>query len=272
MNHKECRALFLEAIYGELAGTRRSEFDEHIGECAECKASFKGLESVSTFMSRRAYVPPTRADWTSFWNTLEPLLKSPEAPSPRASWLGRLPRLAGGRMAWTLSLSAASLLVIGVLIGQLILRQPLDLGGGGLETGLSSAERILLNERALNYLERSKVLLLGIVNSDPDESGLGLAKEQQVSRTLVSEAAELKSSLSDADQQRMKQLVGDLEVILLQIANLGEEKGFPAVEIVRSGVERRGILLKINLEQMRPKEAPSTRPKEQRSTKSESSI
>ena len=175
-------------------------------------------------------------------------------------------------MVWALSLSAVFLLVIGIVIGQLMLRQPLVLGGDGLETGLSSAERILLNERALNYLERSKTLLLGIVNSDPDESGLGLAKERQVSRTLVSEAAELKNSLSDADQQRMKQLVGDLEVILLQIANLGEEKGFPAVEIVRSGVERRGILLKINLEQMRPQGTPPAEAKEQQSAKSESSI
>lgn len=272
MNHKECRALFVEALYEELPETRRSEFDEHIAVCAECRGSFRELASVSTFMGRRAYVPPSRAEWTAFWNTLEPSLKSPEARSRRTSWLDRLPRLAGGRMAWSLSLSAVVLIAFGVVIGQLLLRQPFDLGGGGLETGLSSAERILLNERALNYLERSKVLLLGIVNSDPDESGLGLAREQQLSRTLVSEAAELKSSLSDADQQRMKQLVGDLEVILLQIANLGEEKGFPAVEIVRSGVERRGILLKINLEQMRPQEKSPSQPKEQRTSKSESSI
>ncbi len=270
MNHKECHAHFVDALYGELAGHRRSEFDKHIGECAECRTSFNELKSVSAFMNRRAFAPPTRAEWTAFWNTLEPSLRSPERST--APLRDRLPRLVNGRMGWILSFSAVFLIVIGVVLGQLILREPLDLGGGRLETGLSTAERILLNERALNYLERSKVLLLGIVNSDPDESGRGLAKEQQVSRTLVTEAAELKSSLSDADQQRMKQLVGDLEVILLQIANLGEEKGFPAVEIVRSGVERRGILLKINLEQMRAPQEASEGPKEQRATKSNSSI
>lgn len=272
MNHKECRDLFVEALYDELAGSRRSEFDGHLGQCPDCQSAFRELESVSGIMSRRRFVPPTRAEWTAFWNTLESSLKPPEAQSPKESRLDRVLQWLPGRPAWTVSIAAVLLLTVGVYIGQMMIRQPLGLGGGGLETGLSEAERILLNERALNYLERSKVLLLGIVNSDPDESGLGLAKEQQVSRTLVSEAAELKSSLSDADQQRMKQLVGDLEVILLQIANLGEEKGFPAVEIVRSGVERRGILLKINLEQMRPQGTPPAEAKEQQPANSESSI
>jgi hypothetical protein len=131
---------------------------------------------------------------------------------------------------------------------------------------------MLLNEQAINYLERSKVLLLGIVNSSSAEPASGLEKEQQVSRLLVSEAAELKDRLSDADEQRMKQLITDLEVILLQIANLEEEKGFPAVEIVRSGVERRGILLKINLEQMRSQENSTPKTPKQETTKNDSSI
>jgi hypothetical protein len=153
-----------------------------------------------------------------------------------------------------------------------MVRGPLTIDRGRLEKGLTTAERILLNERAINYLERSKVLLLGIVNSSSAEPASGLQKEQQVSRLLVSEAEELKNSLSDADEQRMKQLITDLEVILLQIANLEEEKGFPAVEIVRSGVERRGILLKINLEQMRSQENSVPKAPKQETARNDSSI
>lgn len=272
MNHKECRDLFVEALYDELPSARSSDFRKHLSECAECHSSFADLKNVAATMSRRAYAPPTNAEWTSFWNVLEPALRQ-EGNSPyRESLFGRVLRFARTRPSWTISMATVLILSFGIVIGQLMVRGPFDLGGGQLEKGLSAAERILLNERAINYLERSKVLLLGIVNSGATESVTGLQKEQQVSRMLVSEAAELKSSLSEADEQRMKQLITDLEVILLQIANLEEEKGFPAVEIVRSGVERRGILLKINLEQMRSQDSqPPAAPKQEKKNNEPSS-
>ena len=45
-------------------------------------------------------------------------------------------------------------------------------------------------------------------------------------------------------------MVSDLEVILMQIANLESDYDLPAIEMVKSGVERRGIFLKINIEEM----------------------
>jgi len=52
----------------------------------------------------------------------------------------------------------------------------------------------------------------------------------------------------------LRLLVSDLEVILLQIANLESEHNLSTIEMVQSGVDRRGILLKINLEEMRQTE------------------
>jgi hypothetical protein len=49
----------------------------------------------------------------------------------------------------------------------------------------------------------------------------------------------------------MVDLITDLELILLQIANLESEYNIPEIEMVKSGVDRRGILLKINIEEMR---------------------
>jgi hypothetical protein len=165
------------------------------------------------------------------------------------------------RPAVSFGLAGAALVAVGVILGQLMVRMPVSLESGAFESDIAAAERILLNEKALNYLERSKVLLLGIVNSaSAGTAPVSLVKEQEVSRMLVSEAAALKNELSDADHRRMVQLINDLEVVLLQIANLEAQKDFPALEIVRNGVERRGILLKINLEQMRPQPAAPSLP------------
>ena len=58
----------------------------------------------------------------------------------------------------------------------------------------------------------------------------------------------------------------DLEVILLQIANLETEYDLPTIEMVKSGVDRRGVLLKINIEEMRKNESQSADKKVKDST------
>lgn len=257
MNHRECRSLFVEALYGELTGVRRREFDEHLAVCGECRGAFHELEQLTALMDRRERSEPTRAEWTAFWNMVEGRLTGTvETPRRRGSLLDRLLPV---RLSWAAGLATVAVIALGIVIGQRI-GGP---AGGDIESHISAAERILLNERALNYLERSKVLLLGIVNSGTAEPTSGLARKQEISRSLVSEAADLKRKLTAADEQRLKLLIADLEVILLQLANLEQAADIPALEIVRGGVERQGLLLKINLEQMRagapPVEADSAR-------------
>jgi hypothetical protein len=67
----------------------------------------------------------------------------------------------------------------------------------------------------------------------------------------VAESGQLQADLEGPDQQRLRELVADLEVILLQIANLEAQHDMPGIEMVQHGVERSAILLKINLEEMR---------------------
>ncbi len=64
---------------------------------------------------------------------------------------------------------------------------------------------------------------------------------------LLQEAGWLKQELGEAHQRRLQELVVDLEAILLQIANLELEEDLAAVELVQTGVESRGIFLKIHL-------------------------
>jgi hypothetical protein len=65
------------------------------------------------------------------------------------------------------------------------------------------------------------------------------------------QASYLKSSLNRPDQQQMRQLIHDLEVILIQLANTEVKPGVPALELVRKGVYQKSILLKINVEELR---------------------
>ena len=87
--------------------------------------------------------------------------------------------------------------------------------------------------------------------SNEEAYSADLAHQKKVSRDLIQEASVIKPKLNDPRQRRLRELVSDLEVILLQIANLEAEQDQPEIEILKSGVDRKGLLLKINLEQLR---------------------
>jgi hypothetical protein len=110
------------------------------------------------------------------------------------------------------------------------------------------------SDRALRYIQKSQLLLVALVNTDPsspDGYAAGLGGQQERSRTLVNEAEEIKEELSDPRQRRLRELVTELEKILIQIANLESEEDMDAVEFIRSRVNEHDVLFKINLEQMR---------------------
>jgi len=117
----------------------------------------------------------------------------------------------------------------------------------GGQVQLASAD-----DRAMRYVEKSRVLLLALVNTDPDEDGYSSSMQghQKRSKALVSEAPSLKEELDSPKQQRLRELVSELEKILLQIANLEAEEDPEEVEFIKGRVNDHDVMLKINLEQL----------------------
>ncbi len=73
----------------------------------------------------------------------------------------------------------------------------------------------------------------------------------------MKEAPALKGDLKNAKERQLEKLVGNLEVILMQIANLKSEYDLPTVEIIKAGVEQNDVLFKISLSEMRQTEKKS---------------
>jgi len=109
------------------------------------------------------------------------------------------------------------------------------------------------SDRALCYVEKSQLLLLALVNSEPDPDGTAadLATQRARSGALLAEAPSIRAELDDPRQRRLRKLVGDLEMILREIANLESENDVEAVEFIRGRIDRHDVLLKIDLEQLR---------------------
>jgi hypothetical protein len=245
MTCEQCRNLFTDALYHDLKPEELARFDEHMRACMECSTAYHGIEHALTVMDQRQRPEPDEAYWKNFWVQLQARI----GPRPE----NRLRRLfpASPRIAY--SAAALLLIAIGVYLGKLYFApgQNTQRESLSIAQNWSSADDTL-SCRTLAYLERSKNLLIGLVNLD-ERSGSppDIRRQQRISRELLEQAHYLKAALNRPDQQQLRQLILDLEIILLELANVEVRPGVPAVELVRNGVEKKSLLLKINLEELR---------------------
>jgi len=235
---------FVEALYGELSGDALQEFETHLHGCETCAAEFKRLKAMLQTMDQRTRETVDEPFFENYWERLSARMNAENLPEQKTSRL-KFPK-------WGFQISAAAaILLIGIIIGHFWMSTPEQTPP---PVAKQNIQREMLQARTTQYLEKSKVLLLGLVNLDTeahDPETIDLQRFQSVSQQLLREAGALKPVLLKSREQRLGQLVNDLEVILMQIANLESREDVRGIEIIRNGVERQGVLFKINLEEIR---------------------
>lgn len=244
---EQMQDLFIEALYNDLDAERSKTLEAHFSSCPDCAAEYSTMRSTLKIMDSRARPDMNDAYWQSFDARLQERMTSARQPKPAIPFTRRVP-------VWAWQAAAAIILVVlGVLIGRTYLKEESPQIAHPTEQRLP-IQRVNANPEVQRFLEKSEVLIIGVVNTDAsNEEGYstGLAHQKKVSQDLIREASVIKTKLNDPRQRRLRELVSDLEVVLLQIANLEAEQDQPEIEILKSGVDRKGLLLKINVEQMR---------------------
>jgi len=251
---KRCQDLVAEALYGDLSGDKKRFFEDHLLQCETCSTAYTEMSSTRDIMEKRTRPEPDDSFWEGYWDRLSARMQAEKvfgpqvSEKPKRSFIGVkfFPR-------WAFQAAAATaLIVVGIFLGRALFAP----GPQGIQTaGIDGTQSqvtpgVELAQRTQAYVQRSKVLLMGLVNFDPSEQDLytlDLPYQRQTSRELLQEAGWLQQELGNSRQRRLQELVADLEAILLQIANLEAEEDLDAVELVQTGVEGRGIFLKIHM-------------------------
>jgi hypothetical protein len=245
----------IEAFYGELDSPIRAAFARHLAACPVCGAEYAALRETLGLMDKRERPDPGPDFWEGYWDRLSRrLLWESTDEQPHRSWLGaRLIRLAARLPRWSYQAAGAvALLLVGILIGSRLIGPS---GRPGTTTAAIpvTASRPEAVVQAGNFIERSKVLLLGLVNYDPatqDAYAFDLDGKKAVSRRLADEAPSIRKGLDGPGQRRLRELVAELEVIMMQIANLEAGQDLDGVELIKQGIDRRGLFLRIDLDRM----------------------
>ena len=249
-----CKDRMIEALYGELDPADKKAFEEHLGACPDCASEYSLLGATLSLMDKRERPDPGQEFWDGYWDRLS-RRRTWEAAGEdaRPSLAARLGRAFARLPRWSYQAAgAAALLFVGVLIGSRLVAPPSGKTGPATAAVAPAAPSGAV-VRAENFIERSKVLLLGLVNYDPateDAYALDLDRKRTMSRALAAEAPALRGALRERGQKRLRELVAELEVIMLQIANLGSGQDLEGVDLIKQGVDNRGLFLKIDLDRM----------------------
>jgi hypothetical protein len=280
MNCRECEDLIVEALYGELDEEARVHFDAHVESCAGCAETYAKMQSTLRVMDEREQPDPGQAYWDGYYNRITARMEREEAERRSRGWLGRLfPGLSQTGVRWAYrGVMAAVLIVFGAVAGRMIMpgQETETTPGTGIvgvtapderddESSAPVIQPASAESCARQYIEDSQVLLLALVNFDPETEGEYMAdwsSEKNRSRELVNQAASIKADLDDPKQRRLRNLVTELELIMLQIANLESMGDMDAVDLIRSSVDDKDVMLKINLEKMRGGEVAEPDPGE----------
>ncbi len=239
-----------------LSDSRQTRFEKHLKECPNCGAELKTLKMI--VMEASSFERVVAPD--SLWTRIENELEVTDEPFPTrvsnavAELRQRLNHLFKFRVPVIQMAGVLAVLVVGVFLGRTFFstRENVNLGQ---QTAVQQAELKLISQRTEHYLEKSTILFLGIVNTEfLQEENSDWSTEKRVARNLLKEAAFLKGGLSRTKNERVKQLVEELELILLEIANLEEEQDIENIELVKSGIDRKGLLLKIYLHDLNPEQ------------------
>lgn len=205
-----------EYLDDELAPAERAAADEHLLACAECRDVLAGLRRVTM----RAATLRDTAPSPALWNGVAARIAPPDELAARRRVRAAPP------LRWIAGVAAV--LALGVGIGRALPR------GGDVPAAQVAARTDPYRVAALEHLARSQAMLTSFQRT---EGGVALWADDLLSNTRL-----LMDSPA-ADDPALRRLLQDLELVLVQIAQL---HGSPApraeTEMARDALDRSGVL------------------------------
>jgi len=251
-DHKKFNRLIEPALYGELKEADAEFFHAHVRSCAECAAEYNALAETLGMVRDRHRVEADQEFMESFWSSIAPRLTPEKDSIPSRIHSFFAPLTARPSRSYRIA-GAAAILIVGIVIGRYFEKETVITSQQIIAAQHDSLADQQAAIQALQYIERSKLLLMGLTNytgGEDDIETLNLPNQKRISRELITQAAELKKALRGQSNQEIRKLVSDIELILMQVANLDAKIGLSGVEVIKDGVKAKGIILKIYIQEM----------------------
>lgn len=269
MKCHEVEIIISAHLDGEVTASEWREAEAHIRTCAHCAQILALFRNSTAFIRQHAAeLEPSPVVWASIAHQLE--------AQPKQAWrkkiMGRLldlldnylfhPRLSI-RYVQVASVAAAIVLAAVFLLEKGFEKSTLTpftetMTPSQLPSAIPPVDfakqqekrqfaQALLLDDVKNYLEQAGVLLLEVKHLEPELDRERLPQIRRASQNLLEETLLLKKDLKQADLSVLSPVVEQLEIVLLDLANLKEKAEKEDVELLQATIVKQDLLIKIEI-------------------------
>lgn len=252
----------VDAVYNQLPDTEQAMFHEHLKTCQVCSAEYHELEKLMDTMNKRKRPQMSTDYWEQYSRNLDEKLDAlADHPKPVVQ-THRQRRWFSGSATWTrwvlMPAAAMALLVIGVSIVHFF-----SLSGGKaiVDTAVSSFRQ--LTPAVAEHFDNLKPMLIDYANYTPEdeeerdtEPGETVAVDKTTVQKLLLENRLLKRVVAKSDDITAKQLMEELELILVEISNSNGDKT-ETLKAVQQLIKDNDILFKMKVLKEKGEQASS---------------
>ena len=241
--------------YGEATPEQRAEMRAHVETCAECQALDRELRAVLALVDSEPLPDAPPGFEREMWARLEPVVSGRhlarklrrsgevrlKADTPRTrrtlAWSFELPR-------WALAASVAALAVGSFALGR-IWDTPTTSPPVSTPDVRELSERMLRSE-VEEHLERSQRVLVELVNAD-DSAPVLLASDRERAADLVAAGRLYRRSAEEMGDADTRDLLEDVERVLVEIANGPEVESSNDLSEVRARITDQDLIFRLRV-------------------------
>lgn len=246
-DHRKTQKNLYDYARGEVTAEEGKDIKQHLAQCRECRKDLELLSEALQALPPLSEPPSIRRPveyWNSFAQRVEYRLADQRRQPSRIQIT--LDALASYfRPRWKLAAAFAGGFAMILLAVRIWMTQPGDTVVDVVERSEAPVVQASHNADLQDYFERSKTLLIGIANIPAEEGEqIDLSVERTAARSLVHQARYLNTKPLDT---RSRELIRELERVLIELANMEDQADVPEVEMIRTGLRQQNLLFKIRM-------------------------
>jgi hypothetical protein len=233
-------------FYRELGPDDRARVDAHLRVCPCCRQRLGDLEAIGRALDAGLPIDaPAAGDWSGFMRRLDVASGGGLSRAPRH--LDR-PGLRVGRaiaIAATVALTSVGVFLAARFSAVRTGPEPVVVMPSGASPVMSISSTQSVREVSAEHLERSKLVILGLVTRDPrDTRPADWRYERQLAGTLLSDTRLYRLAAQERGLTDVARVMGDLETVLLE-TSMSDPSDRGALERVQRLIARRDLVGKM---------------------------